>query len=83
MFKIENFGTKLQEKYENKEGITLNYHNKIATNRLCFLPFKVVAFPIKLRTKLDESPFYVRYYSGGSSSLVRKIKGGILENEQP
>ena len=28
-----------------------------------------------LLTKLDEPPFYVLYYSEGSSSLVRKISG--------
>jgi hypothetical protein len=32
-----------------------------------------------LRTKLDESPLYVRYNSGGSSSLVRIYIEGITE----
>ena len=34
-----------------------------------------------LRTKLDESPLYVRYNSGGSSSLVRIYIEGITEDQ--
>ena len=69
---------KIKEICENQEGFTLNYHNKSAIKILSFPQMwgrgNSNVTPIYLRTKLDESPFYVRYYSGGSSSLVRRYK---------
>ena len=77
---------KIKEICENQEGFTLNYHNKSAIKRLCFLLVwgrgNSNVTPICLRTKLDAPPLLHRLCTDFAPTLHRLWYGGRAKEER-